>query len=92
VSASGDRGKAVRIIDIAQFSANAKQYVDDSQQEAIVVTRHGKPCAVLYGVVDDIESSELAHSEEFWTMIEQRRRGRTIPWELAKQRLISLDE
>jgi prevent-host-death family protein len=81
----------MKSIDIAQFSANPQQFVDDSQQEAIVVTRHGKPCAVLHGVADDLDSSELAHSREFWTMIEQRRREPTVPWEVAKQQLKSLD-
>ena len=82
----------MKTIDIDQFSANPQQYVDDSQEEAIVVTRAGKPCAVLHGVTGDLESSELAHSREFWTMIEQRRREPTIPWEVAKKQLESLDE
>lgn len=81
----------MRTIDIAQFSANPLQYVDDSQQEAIVVTRQGRPCAVVHGVPDDLESSELAHSREFWTVIEQRRREPTIRWDIAKQRLESLE-
>jgi prevent-host-death family protein len=83
----------MKTIDIGQFSANPQQYVNDSQQEAIVVTRHGKPCAVLHGVEDDdLESSELAHSREFWSMIEQRRREPTIPWEDAERELDSLDQ
>jgi prevent-host-death family protein len=82
----------MKSIDIAQFSANPQQYVDDSQQETIVVTRQGRPCAVLHGVEDDLETSELAHSREFWSMIEQRRREPTIPWENAEQQLDSLDQ
>lgn len=82
----------MKTIDIVQFSANPEQYVDDSQQETIVVTREGKPCAVLHGVGDDLESSELAHSSEFWSMIEQRRREPTIPWEVAERELDALDQ
>jgi len=81
----------MKTIDISQFSANPQQYVDDSQEEPIVVTRGGKPCAVMHGVADDLESSELAHSREFWTMIEQRRREPTIPWDIAKKELEALD-
>jgi len=77
----------MKSIDIAQFSANAQQYVNDSQQEAIVVTRQGKPYAVLHGVEEDLEMSELAHSREFWAMIEQRRREPAIPWDIAEQQL-----
>jgi prevent-host-death family protein len=85
-------GNPLRTIDIAQFSADPQQYVNDSQQETIVVTRQGKPCAVLHGVEDDLEISELAHSREFWSMIEQRRREPTIPWDVAEQQLDALDQ
>lgn len=82
----------MKTIDIVQFSANPLQYVDDSQQETIVVTRQGKPCAVLHGVEEDLELSELAHSREFWSMIEQRRQEPTIPWEEAERELDALDQ
>jgi hypothetical protein len=77
----------MKTVDISQFAANPQQYVNDSQQEAIVVTRSGKPCAVLHGVSQDLETLELAHSSEFWTMIEARRREPTIPWRDAKDQV-----
>lgn len=82
----------MRTIDIAQFNKDPQQYLDASLQEAIVVTRQGKPCAVVHGVDDDLENAELAHSREFWSMIEERRREPTIPWEIAQQQLDALDQ
>jgi hypothetical protein len=77
----------MKTIDIAQFAADPQRYIDDSQLEVIVVTRSGKPCAVLHGVSQDLEMAELAHSAEFWTMIERRRVEGVIPWKDAQEQL-----
>lgn len=77
----------MKTIDISQLVTNLRQYLDDSQQEAIVVTCDGKPRAVLHGVDDDLETAELVRSPEFWAMIEERRGGPTIPWDEAKRLL-----
>ena len=70
-----------------QLQANLDRYLQEAQREAIVITREGKPCAVLHGVPEDLEVAELAHSKEFWTMIEERRREDAIPWEEARAKL-----
>jgi prevent-host-death family protein len=77
----------MKSVDVNELQANLGQYLDGVEEEAIVVTRDGRPCAVLHGVQDDLESAELARSPEFWTMIEERRRQPTIPWEEAKRQL-----
>ncbi|MCH8043198.1 MAG: type II toxin-antitoxin system Phd/YefM family antitoxin [Planctomycetes bacterium] len=77
----------MKTVTVEDFQANPGQYLDFAEQETVVITRGGKPCAVLHGVPDDLESAELAHSAEFWSMIEQRRGEPTIPWEDAKQKL-----
>lgn len=81
----------MKTVEAGQFAANVNQYLQESLSEAIIVTQAGRPCAVVYGLNYDDEQIQLVNSPEFWTMIEQRRRERTIPWELAKQRLNSLD-
>jgi antitoxin (DNA-binding transcriptional repressor) of toxin-antitoxin stability system len=49
--------------------------VDESQDERIVLTRHGKPIAVLTGVEDkDLEGILLAQDAGFRQLIEDRRR------------------
>ena len=50
--------------------------VTRAQCERIVISRRGKPCAVLVGIEDD-DAGDLgmASSEDFWRMIRERRTG-----------------
>jgi hypothetical protein len=82
----------MKTVDADQFAANVDQYLQDSRAEAIIVTRAGKPCAVVHGFEYDEEQMELANSPEFWAMIRERRQGPTIPWDVAKRHLDALDE
>jgi len=53
--------------------------IQDSQRESILITRNGKPVALLIGVEGmDREQIELGHSDKFWTLIRQRRGQRTL--------------
>ncbi len=70
-----------------EFQAAPDRYLREVQDEAIVITQCGKPRAVLHGIPDDLESAELAHSREFWTMIESRRKEKKIPWSEVKASL-----
>ncbi len=81
----------MKTVEAGQFAANVDQYLRDSLSEAIVVTKSGKPCAVVHGLDYDDEQLELINSPEFWSMIRERRKGPTIPWEVAKRQLESLD-
>jgi prevent-host-death family protein len=60
-----------------------------AQSERVVISRRGKPCAVLVGIEDyDIEDIRLASSEDFWRMIRQRRSsGKSIPLAEVETRL-----
>ena len=53
--------------------------VNDAQRERVVITREGKPVALVIGVegMDD-EQLQLGGSDKFWTFIEQRRKEKTI--------------
>jgi hypothetical protein len=82
----------MKTVEADQFAANVRAYLRDSQTETIVVTQSGKPCALLHGVDYDEEQLQLINSQEFWSMIEERRKRPTIPWEEAKRRLESLDQ
>jgi prevent-host-death family protein len=77
----------MKTIDINQLTANPQHYLEEAQEEPIVVTSNGTPRAVLQGVDDDIETAELVRSPEFWAMIRESRQQLTIPWEEAKRRL-----
>jgi antitoxin (DNA-binding transcriptional repressor) of toxin-antitoxin stability system len=82
----------MKTVDAGQFAANVNQYLQDAPSEAVIVTQAGRPCAVLHGLDYDGEQMELAGSHDFWSMIKERRKGRTIPWETAKKQLELLDQ
>jgi PHD/YefM family antitoxin component YafN of YafNO toxin-antitoxin module len=53
--------------------------VADAQKERVVVTRDGKPVALILGIEGmDQEDLQLASSPKFWEIIDQRRRQKTI--------------
>ncbi len=53
--------------------------IKDARRERVVVTRKGKPVALVVGVEGmDEEQLQLGSSVKFWTLIEKRRRQRTI--------------
>ena len=66
------------------------QCVRDAQDEQIMLTRNGKPVAMIIGLEKmDQEQIELGMSDEFWQMIEKRRRGPRVSQAVA-ERLLGL--
>jgi antitoxin (DNA-binding transcriptional repressor) of toxin-antitoxin stability system len=53
--------------------------IKDARRGRVVVTRKGKPVALVVGVEGmDEEQLQLGSSEKFWTLIEERRQQKTI--------------
>ena len=53
--------------------------VEDAQRERIVITRLGKPIALIVGVAGmDQEQLELGSSDKFWALITERRTQKTV--------------
>lgn len=75
----------MKVIEIDK--ANIKECVKAAQHERVIVTRRGKPIAVIAGVEGmDLEQITLCHSDEFWQLIRERRKQKTISRvELEKQ-------
>jgi prevent-host-death family protein len=72
-----------------ELQQNLESILDRAQSERIVISRRGKPCAVLLGIEDyDAEDLLLAESEEFWRMIRDRRTsGKSLPLAAVEARL-----
>jgi hypothetical protein len=81
----------MKTVEAQDFAAAINRYLEDSLCERIVITQSGKPCAIVHGLDYDCEQLGLINSPEFWALIEESRREPTIPWEVAKERLESLD-
>jgi antitoxin (DNA-binding transcriptional repressor) of toxin-antitoxin stability system len=53
--------------------------VNDAQRERIVLTRNGKPVALIIGVEGmDEEQLQLGSSDKFWRLVAERRAHKTL--------------
>lgn len=85
----------MKIAPLAEVKAQFSAYLKASEEGPVVVTRNGKPVAVLLGIRDEeeIERLILAHSPRVRAILErsreQIRAGRGIPhvvfWEQMDQ-------
>jgi antitoxin (DNA-binding transcriptional repressor) of toxin-antitoxin stability system len=68
--------------------ATLEECVQDAQRERVVLTRRGKPVALVVGVSGlDLEQIELGQSDEFWTLIRARRGQKTLSRAELEKRL-----
>lgn len=65
--------------------ARLETCVAEAQDERVVLTRNGKPVALLIGL--DEEQQELGSSSKFWSLITERRRQPTVSRAELEQRL-----
>ena len=79
----------MKTISDLEAQSDLKGVLDSAQEERIVITRQGKPAAVVLGLESyDAEDLQLAGSPDFWRMIDARRReGSAIPLAEARARL-----
>lgn len=78
----------MKTISVRDLQKSIKETVDSAQQDRVVVTRRGKPAAVLLGVEGkDWETVVLETSSEFWELIEERRAEPTLTIEELERRL-----
>lgn len=78
----------MKSVTVSEAQANIEAILRSAQKERIVLTRGGKPSAVILGVDGyDEEDLRLAGSAEFWQMIEERRKGRSIPLSELRARI-----
>ncbi len=81
----------MKVIGIEQ--ANLEACVRDAQHDRVVLMREDKPVAVLVGVKGlDLEQIELGHSDEFWTLMRQRRQQKTMTREKLEERLAETEK
>ena len=66
----------MKIASVADVKARLSAYLNESQEGPVIVTRNGKPVAVLLAVTDEdeLERLVLAHSPKFQAILEKSRR------------------
>jgi prevent-host-death family protein len=64
----------MKIESLREVKAKLSKIVNDLPKEkSVVITKNGRPCAVLFPVTadTDLESMLLAQSKEFWAMFDR---------------------
>jgi prevent-host-death family protein len=75
----------MKIASVADVKARFSEYLKESEKGAVVVTRNGRPVAVILGTEDEdeIERLILGHSKRLREILEEARRrireGKGIP-------------
>lgn len=78
----------MKTINVRDLQKKVRRTLEVAQKERVVVTRHGKPIALVTGVTGyDWEDLYWATNASFWKMIEARRNEKTIPFEEVCRRL-----
>jgi hypothetical protein len=74
---------------LEQVAGRPEQLFEIAQRERILVTRKGKPLALVTGV-GNLDDEELGYVADpaFWSMIAARRREPRVPFEKIKTRLV----
>jgi hypothetical protein len=62
--------------------------ISEAQHERVILTRKGKPVALILGIEGmDSEQLELGSSDKFWELITARRTQKTITREELEEKL-----
>ena len=78
----------MKTIPVRDLQKKINECVDQAQIDRVVITRHGKPAAVLVGVEgEDWEDVVLQTDPAFWKLIRARRKQPTLSLDELKKRL-----
>ena len=78
----------MKCIGVRDLQKNVKECVDDAQMDRIVITRRGKPAALLIGVEDKSWDAVISQSDPaFWKLVHARRKQPTLSIREMRNRL-----
>lgn len=78
----------MKVVAIREAKQALSSCVDDAQRERVLITRHGKPAAIVIGVEGrEFEDVLLMSNPRFWELIEARRRQPTLSLEEVRAQL-----
>lgn len=73
---------------LREVKEQLSHFVATSQKDSVLITKHGKPAALVVGVAGhDMEDIFYMTSPHFWRMIQRRRGQKPMSWKKAKKNL-----
>lgn len=78
----------MKSVTVRDLQKSVRECVDTAQEDRVVITRHGRPAAILFGVEgEEWETVATQTSASFWKLIERRREEPTISLQEIKANL-----
>ncbi|MGH7406843.1 MAG: type II toxin-antitoxin system Phd/YefM family antitoxin [Candidatus Methylomirabilales bacterium] len=78
----------MKTVTVRDLQNKIKACLDRAQEDRVIITRHGKPAAVLIGVEgEDWETVVLETDPAFWRLVQERRKQPTLSIGELKARL-----
>jgi prevent-host-death family protein len=69
----------MKVVAVREAKQRLSGYIDRAQREQVLITKHGKPAALVIGVQGhDLEQVLLMRNPRFWALIEERRKQPTV--------------
>jgi prevent-host-death family protein len=66
----------MKFVGLKQAKAHLSEFVETAQRDRVLITRRGRPAALVIGVEgQDVEQVLLGSDAAFWKMIQERRKG-----------------
>ena len=83
----------MKFVTVRDAKATLSGTIEDSQEQKVVITKHGKPVCILIGCEGyEIEDVLTIADQAFWEMIEERRKkGRTRSVASVRERFARQD-
>jgi prevent-host-death family protein len=68
----------MKVVAVREAKASLSEYIEEAQRDRILITKHGKPVALVIGVEGEaLEDLLTMGNPRFWEMIEDRRRTKS---------------
>jgi prevent-host-death family protein len=79
----------MKVVSLREAKALLSSFVDKSQTDRVLITRHGRPAALVIGVQgEELEDLLTMGNPRFWEMLAVRRRSpRGVPLAEVRRRL-----
>jgi prevent-host-death family protein len=79
----------MKVVALREAKASLSGYIESAQEDRVLITKHGKPAALVIGVEgEDLEDLLTMGNPRFWEMVEARRAStKTLSIEEVRRRL-----